>query len=146
MNGPPGCAPPSLTEEDAVLEGEGRGALLAAEAAHGDRRRCCTATQPHSPDAEPHKRRKLAPAHRELTLWSPGALPLTRWARLTPCPRPAHPRRRTLPGAPPHAPPPEPPLAGSLGHVAVARCPLEAVTTGPERTLLLSRCTRGAHL
>lgn len=30
-----GHAPPTLTEEDSVFEGEGRGALLAAEAAHG---------------------------------------------------------------------------------------------------------------
>ena len=29
-----GRGPPTLTEEDSVLEGEGRGALLAAEAAH----------------------------------------------------------------------------------------------------------------
>lgn len=43
-----------------------------------------------------------------------GALPLTHGARLAPCPAPAHPRRRTLPDEPPHAPPPVQPRLPTL--------------------------------
>lgn len=116
---PPG--PPALTEEDAVLEGEGRGALLAAEATHSVRDAPTppphyhTTTQPRPGVAVP--RREPAPAHHELARWPP----LRRGARLAPCPAPPT-RAGALCSTRLHAPPP----ARSLGHVAGARCPLEA--------------------
>lgn len=46
-----GRGPPTLTEEDSVLEGEGRRALLAAEAAHraGDQPPPLLLLQSHKP-------------------------------------------------------------------------------------------------
>lgn len=86
------------------------------------RRRRCTATQPHSPDPEPLYGGE-SPRLRT-TSWPAGRRRRAFNAWGSPCtlPRPAHPRRRTLRDAPPHAPPP----VRNLGHVAGAGCPLEA--------------------
>lgn len=97
MNGRPGPGSPPLTDEDAVLEGEGRGALLASEAAHGVRDAppplpplpplpSYTTTQPRPGAAVP--RRKPAPAHHELAPLVTGGVPLTRGDRLASCPAP----------------------------------------------------------
>lgn len=124
MNGRPGPGSPALTEEDAVLKGEGRGALLAAEAAHGVGD--APPLPPHDYTTTPPRpggcteERACACAPRASSL-AAGAVPLRRGARLAPCPAPPT-RAGALCTTRLHAPPP----ARSLGHVAGPRCPLEA--------------------
>lgn len=57
-------APQTLTDKDAVLEGEGRGALLAAVAAHGaedSHHRHRRATNPHAARSDKERTRACAP-------------------------------------------------------------------------------------
>lgn len=108
------------------VKGAARSSLLKPLIVSEVCRRRCTATQPHSPDPEwlygrenPRLRTTSWPAGLRRCAFNAWGSPFT-------LPRPAHPRRRTLPDAPPQAPPPGPSPARCLSHVAGARCLLEA--------------------
>lgn len=118
-----GRGTPTLTEEDSVLEGEGRCALLAAEAAHGgddQRHRRHRATNPHAAPADKRKAPRVRTQETGLRSRAGNGFKLT-----------THPARRRTPSDParpaplPSGPasadrlPSSPrPSAPRLGHVA----------------------------
>lgn len=88
--------------------------LMVSEMCLCRRRRRCTATQAHSPARE--RLYRGGSSRLRTTSWPAGRRRLAFNAWGSPCtlPRPAHPRRRTLPDEPPHAPPPVQPRLATL--------------------------------